>query len=84
LLYSRSTEDFEILHGDPQGFPDTICFLKSLAELDAVYETEKNAEKRQMREQKAAAGLFNWEVFLISTKVIIIIFTSPALNDLSQ
>ncbi|KAE8056543.1 hypothetical protein FH972_013311 [Carpinus fangiana] len=60
-IMSSSTEDFEILHGDPQGFPDTICFLKSLAELDAVYETEKNAEKRQMREQKAAAGLFNWE-----------------------
>ncbi|XP_062163501.1 L-arabinokinase-like isoform X1 [Alnus glutinosa] len=60
-LLNSSTEDFEILHGDPQCFPDTICFLKSLVELDAVYETENNAEKHQTREQKAAAGLFNWE-----------------------
>lgn len=78
---SRSTEDFEILHGDPQCFPDTICFLKSLVELDAVYETENNAEKRQTREQKAAAGLFNWEVFLIS--IYFIFFTSPPWTDLS-
>ncbi|KAA8519358.1 hypothetical protein F0562_013614 [Nyssa sinensis] len=28
------TEDFEILHGDLQGFSDTMSFLKSLAELD--------------------------------------------------
>ncbi|KAB1204464.1 L-arabinokinase [Morella rubra] len=60
-LMNSSTEDFEILHGDPQGFPDTMCFLKSLAELDAAYESEKIAEKRQIRERKAAAGLFNWE-----------------------
>lgn len=44
-----------------------MCFLKSLAELDAAYESEKIAEKRQIRERKAAAGLFNWEVLLIST-----------------
>lgn len=55
------TEDFEILHGDPQGFPDSIFFLKSLAELDALHVSEKSGEKRQMRERKAAAGLFNWE-----------------------
>ncbi|XP_050216691.1 L-arabinokinase-like [Mercurialis annua] len=55
------TDDFDILHGDIQGLSDTMSFLKSLAELDSVYESEKNAEKRQMRERKAAAGLFNWE-----------------------
>jgi len=53
------TEDFEILHGDPRDYPDTIGFLKSLAELDAVNDSEKSGETR--RERKAAAGLFNWE-----------------------
>ncbi|KAF3968213.1 hypothetical protein CMV_007874 [Castanea mollissima] len=53
------TEDFEILHGDPRDYPDTIGFLKSLAELDAVHDSEKSGETR--RERKAAAGLFNWE-----------------------
>lgn len=60
-LTSICTDDFEILHGDLQGLPDTKSFLKSLAELDTVYDSEKNSEKRQMREHKAAAGLFNWE-----------------------
>ncbi|KAG2699815.1 hypothetical protein I3760_07G206200 [Carya illinoinensis] len=60
-LTNSCTEDFEILHGDPQGFPDTIMFLKSLAELDVVSESERTPEKRQIRERKAAAGLFNWE-----------------------
>ncbi|KAB5513691.1 hypothetical protein DKX38_027597 [Salix brachista] len=59
-LTSTCTGDFEILHGDLQGLPDTKSFLKSLAELD-VYDPEKNTEKRQIRERKAAAGLFNWE-----------------------
>ncbi|KAG2699801.1 hypothetical protein I3760_07G206200 [Carya illinoinensis] len=63
-LTNSCTEDFEILHGDPQGFPDTIMFLKSLAELDVVSESERTPEKRQIRERKAAAGLFNWEKFL--------------------
>lgn len=45
-----------------------MTFLKSLAELDSAYESEKATEKRQIRERKAAAGLFNWEVSLISTK----------------
>ncbi|CAI0376307.1 unnamed protein product [Linum tenue] len=60
-LMSSYIEDFEILHGDLQGLPDTMSFLKSMAELDAINEYEKNSEKRQMRERKAAAGLFNWE-----------------------
>lgn len=60
--------DFEILHGDLQGLPDTMSFLNSLAELDTVYDAEKKTEKRQMRERKAAAGLFNWEVYIISSE----------------
>lgn len=39
-----------------------MSFLKSLAELDSIYDSGKNTEKRHMRERKAAAGLFNWEV----------------------
>ncbi|GKU87540.1 hypothetical protein SLEP1_g1930 [Rubroshorea leprosula] len=61
LQMTSWTKDFEILHGDLQGLSDTMAFLKSLADLDAVYDSGKNAEKRQMREHKAAAGLFNWE-----------------------
>ncbi|GLT59584.1 hypothetical protein SLA2020_323960 [Shorea laevis] len=61
LQMTSWTEDFEILHGDLQGLSDTMAFLKSLADLDALYDSGKNAEKRQMREHKAAAGLFNWE-----------------------
>ncbi|KAJ0030989.1 hypothetical protein Pint_12656 [Pistacia integerrima] len=64
--FSISTEGFEILHGDHLGLPDTMSFLKSLYKLD-INDSEKNSEKRQMRERKAAAGLFNWEVALILT-----------------
>lgn len=42
-----------------------MSFLNSLAELDAVYETGKNTEKRQIRERMAAAGIFNWEVLFL-------------------
>ncbi|KAH7844149.1 hypothetical protein Vadar_024884 [Vaccinium darrowii] len=55
------TEDFDILHGDLQGLPDTMTFLKSLVELDAVKDSGKNTEKHWMRERMAAAGIFNWE-----------------------
>ncbi|KAG5554385.1 hypothetical protein RHGRI_012048 [Rhododendron griersonianum] len=55
------TEDFDILHGDLQGLSDTMTFLKSLAELDAVYDSGKNKEKHWIRERMAAAGIFNWE-----------------------
>lgn len=61
----RYIEDFEILHGDLLGLSDTMSFLKSLAELNTLYDSGKNAEKRQMRERTAAAGLFNWEVSYI-------------------
>ena len=37
-------------------------FLKSLAKLDAAYDSGKNTEKHKMRERVAAAALFNWEV----------------------
>ncbi|KAI8560968.1 hypothetical protein RHMOL_Rhmol04G0297800 [Rhododendron molle] len=55
------TEDFDILHGDLQGLSDTMTFLKSLAELGAVYDSGKNKEKHWIRERMAAAGIFNWE-----------------------
>ncbi|KAF9660616.1 hypothetical protein SADUNF_SadunfUnG0007900 [Salix dunnii] len=61
-LTSTCTGDFEILHGDLQGLPDTKSFSKSLAELDTVYDPEKNTKRRQIRERKATAGLFNWKV----------------------
>lgn len=61
MTSKRYIEDFDVLHGDVQGLSDTMSFLKSLAELNSVYDSG-NAEKRQMRERKAAAGLFNWEV----------------------
>lgn len=60
-LMNSCTEDFEILHGDLQGLSDTMSFLKSLADLNAAYESGKNSEKHRMRERMAAAGLFNWE-----------------------
>ncbi|TXG62399.1 hypothetical protein EZV62_013762 [Acer yangbiense] len=62
------TEDFEILHGDVHGLSDTKNFLKSLTELDAVSDSEKNTEKRQIRERRAAAGLFNWEEEIFVTR----------------
>ncbi|KZV31706.1 L-arabinokinase-like, partial [Dorcoceras hygrometricum] len=61
LLMPSYIEDFEILHGDFLGLSDTVSFLKSLSELDVVHDSGKGTEKRQIREQKAAAGLFNWE-----------------------
>ncbi|KAH8481457.1 hypothetical protein H0E87_029074 [Populus deltoides] len=57
---SREVEDFEILHGDPQGLPDTMAFLKSLADIGAGHDSKKDTED-EVREDLAAAGLFNWE-----------------------
>lgn len=62
---NRSDEDLEIVHGDILGLSDTKSFLKSLAGLDSINGSIKNTEKRQMRERKAAAGLFNWEVLIL-------------------
>lgn len=67
-LLESFTEDFEILDGDTHGLPDTLTFLKSLAELDVDYESGKIPEKRQLRERKAAAGLFNWEEEIFVTR----------------
>lgn len=44
------------------GLSDTVNFLKSLSELDAVLDSGKSAEKLQIRERKAAGRLFDWEV----------------------
>ncbi|XP_077214407.1 L-arabinokinase-like isoform X2 [Tasmannia lanceolata] len=63
-LAESCIENFEILHGKLHDLPDTMAFLRSLAGLDSGLESldsGKNAEKRQMRERIAAAGLFNWE-----------------------
>uniref|UniRef100_A0A0D9WTU1 GHMP kinase N-terminal domain-containing protein n=1 Tax=Leersia perrieri TaxID=77586 RepID=A0A0D9WTU1_9ORYZ len=51
-------EDFEILHGDLQGLPDTMTFLKSLSELN---KNELNSHEKQPRERIAASMLFDWE-----------------------
>lgn len=61
--------DFDILHGDVMGLPDTLSFLRSLAELGVVYDPEKNTEKHNVRERKAAAGIFNWEVLFYFLKI---------------
>ena len=66
-------EHFDVLHGDVQGLPDTMSFLKSLAELNSVYDSGM-AEKRQMREQKAAAGLFNWEVAILLYSLLLLLY----------
>ncbi|KAG0470682.1 hypothetical protein HPP92_017382 [Vanilla planifolia] len=54
-------EEFEILHGELHGLSDTITFLHILSGLGSMSESVKNTEKRQLREQVAAAALFNWE-----------------------
>ncbi|KAI3437298.1 uncharacterized protein J3R85_005551 [Psidium guajava] len=59
-------DDLEILHGDLLGLSDTASFLKSLSEI--VSEAGRSPEKRQMRERKAAAGLFNWEEEIFVTR----------------
>ncbi|KAK9052761.1 hypothetical protein SSX86_029391 [Deinandra increscens subsp. villosa] len=61
LFENSDAVDFDILHGDVMGLPDTMNFLRSLAELDVAYDSEKITEKHHVRERKAAAGLFNWE-----------------------
>ncbi|KAF2540029.1 hypothetical protein F2Q68_00030546 [Brassica cretica] len=61
-LVESCSDDFDILQGDVQGLSDTWTFLKSLAKLDAIHDSEKGMEKKTMRERKAAGGLFNWEV----------------------
>lgn len=63
-LIFRHIEDFEILHGDLHGLPDTMAFLKSLSSLHFETDSGKGTEKRLMRERAAAAALFDWEVLI--------------------
>uniref|UniRef100_A0A0E0Q2A2 GHMP kinase N-terminal domain-containing protein n=1 Tax=Oryza rufipogon TaxID=4529 RepID=A0A0E0Q2A2_ORYRU len=51
-------EDFEILHGDLQGLPDTMSFLKSLSEFN---QSELKSNGKQPQERIAASVLFDWE-----------------------
>lgn len=57
--FHSGIEDFDILHGDVQGLPDTVAFLQSLSEL---------VVKHTKRERKAAANLFNWEEEIFVTR----------------
>ncbi|XP_004498554.1 L-arabinokinase-like [Cicer arietinum] len=59
FAFHSGVEDFDILHGDFQGLPDTVAFLQSLSELVA---------KHTKRERKAAANLFNWEEEIFITR----------------
>ncbi|KAG4963079.1 hypothetical protein JHK82_039758 [Glycine max] len=57
--FSLDIENFDILHGDIQGLPDTVAFLQNLSELQ---------DKHTRRERKAAANLFNWEEEIFVTR----------------
>lgn len=70
IFVNRCIGGFEILHGDVQGLPDTIAFLRSLAALVNVVDAGVNTEKCK-REHKAAARVFNWEVFFIEAEVTV-------------
>lgn len=61
---------FTILHGDHQGLPDTLGFLKSLAEMESSGRPQNN-NKLQTRDHLAASAMFNWEVCLIHCKYIL-------------
>ncbi|XP_031382671.1 L-arabinokinase-like isoform X2 [Punica granatum] len=58
-LPAGQTGEFEILHGDLKGFPDTQNFLASLAsDMDSVL---GHSPTHHTREHMAAAALFNWQ-----------------------
>ncbi|KAF3642306.1 L-arabinokinase [Capsicum annuum] len=57
---TRQSDYFAILHGDHQGLPDTLGFLKSLAEIESSGNPQNNI-KLQTREHLAAAAMFSWE-----------------------
>ncbi|XP_008781723.2 L-arabinokinase-like [Phoenix dactylifera] len=61
-------ENFEILHGELHGLSDTMAFLKSLSTLASSADPGKDTEKHLLREQVAAAGLFNWEEEIYVTR----------------
>ncbi|KAK1275670.1 L-arabinokinase [Acorus gramineus] len=60
-LMESCIEDLEIIHGELHGLSDTVAFLKSLSGLSRGVYSGLSAEKRQLRDRIAAAGLFNWE-----------------------
>ncbi|TMW88487.1 hypothetical protein EJD97_018509 [Solanum chilense] len=57
---TRQSDYFTILHGDHQGLPDTLGFLKSLAEMESSGRPQNN-NKLQTRGHLAASAMFNWE-----------------------
>ncbi|WMV36999.1 hypothetical protein MTR67_030384 [Solanum verrucosum] len=57
---TRQSDYFTILHGDHQGLPDTLGFLKSLAEMESSG-CPQNNNKLQTRDHLAASAMFNWE-----------------------
>ncbi|KAG5594528.1 hypothetical protein H5410_035760 [Solanum commersonii] len=57
---TRQSDYFTILHGDHQGLPDTLGFLKSLAEMESSGRPQNN-NKLQTRDHLAASAMFNWE-----------------------
>lgn len=40
--------------------------------LDAIHDSQKNVEKKTMRERKAAGGLFNWEVAYLVYSIVFV------------
>ncbi|KAK4793267.1 hypothetical protein SAY86_023702 [Trapa natans] len=59
FLGIRQIQEFEIIHGDLQGFPDTQNFLATLAsDMDSIFGTSAT---HHTREHMAAAALFNWQ-----------------------
>ncbi|CAN4085020.1 unnamed protein product [Withania somnifera] len=58
--FTRQSDDFAILHGDHQGLPDTLGFLKILAEMESSGGPQNN-NKLQNHELLAASAMFNWE-----------------------
>ncbi|KAK4370133.1 hypothetical protein RND71_009608 [Anisodus tanguticus] len=57
---TRESDYFAILHGDHQGLPDTLGFVKSLAEIQSTCSPQNN-NKLQTHEHLAVGAMFNWE-----------------------
>ncbi|XP_042452816.1 L-arabinokinase-like, partial [Zingiber officinale] len=60
ILSKLCFEEFEILHGEFHGLPDTVAFIKSLSGLAKI--ADSSPQKCPMREHVAASALFDWEV----------------------
>ncbi|XP_042444788.1 L-arabinokinase-like [Zingiber officinale] len=59
ILSKLCFEEFEILHGEFHGLPDTVAFIKSLSGLAKI--ADSSPQKCPMREHVAASALFDWE-----------------------